>query len=93
MHAMTSTARKFGRAVRTGAAAAVLSALMITLAASPASAQAQSDPNPGALTVTASFDFPSIYYFRGIRQETDPGLTFFPAVDVGIALSLSLIHI
>jgi hypothetical protein len=86
---MTSIASKFGTAVRTGAAAGVLGALATMLAANPASAQAPPpfDPNPGALTITASFDFPSIYFFRGIRQETDPKLTFFPAIDVGIALS------
>jgi hypothetical protein len=60
----------------------------ITVAVQGAAAAVPADdPNPGALTVTAGFDFPSIYFFRGIRQETDPGLTFFPAVDVGIALS------
>jgi len=84
---MMSIASKFGGAVRTGVAAGVLSALTITLAPSPALAQAQSDPNPGALTFTGTFDFPSIYFFRGIRQETDPGLTFFPAADLGIALT------
>jgi hypothetical protein len=82
---MTTIARKFGSAVRAGLAAGLLTALTIILAPSPASAQ--SDPNPGALTLTASFDFPSIYFFRGIRQETDADLTFFPAVDVGIALT------
>jgi hypothetical protein len=49
-------------------------------------AAAQSDPNTGALTFTGSFDYASVYFFRGIRQETDPGLTFFPAADLGISL-------
>jgi hypothetical protein len=53
------------------------------LCASPAAAQ--NDPNPGALTFTGSFDFANIYFFRGIRQETDPGATMFPAADLGIA--------
>lgn len=51
-----------------------------------ATASAQADPNPGALTVTAGLDFPSLYFFRGIRQETDPGLTMWPFGDLGIAL-------
>ena len=36
-------------------------------------AQAQAaDPNPGALTFSGAFDVPTLYYFRGIRQEFDP---------------------
>ena len=49
-------------------------------------ALAQSDPNPGAVTLTAGVDFPTVYFFRGIRQETDPELTTFAYGDVGIAL-------
>lgn len=30
-------------------------------------------------------DFPSTYFFRGYRQESDPALTFQPFVDVAIA--------
>ena len=48
---------------------------------------AQNDPNPGALTFTGGFDFPTLYFFRGIRQETDAGLTMWPFGDLGIALS------
>jgi len=43
-----------------------------TLAGSAGTAFAQNDPNPGALTFTGGLDFPSLYFFRGIRQETDP---------------------
>ena len=35
------------------------------------------DPNPGAITLTTGIDFPSVYFFRGIRQETNPKLTTF----------------
>ena len=64
----------------------VLAALMLmTFAAGEARAQ-DSDPNPGAITLTTGIDFPSVYFFRGIRQEGDPGLTMFPYGDVGIAL-------
>lgn len=51
------------------------------------SAHAQdADPNPGAISLTAGIDFPSVYFFRGIRQESDPKLTTFAFGDVGIAL-------
>jgi hypothetical protein len=50
------------------------------------SAQAQdADPNPGAITLTTGIDFPSVYFFRGIRQEADPEFTMFPFGDVGIS--------
>jgi len=49
-------------------------------------AYAQNDPNPGALTFTGGLDFPSLYFFRGIRQESDAGLTMWPFGDLGIAL-------
>ena len=49
-------------------------------------AYAQTDPNPGALTFTGGLDFPTLYFFRGIRQETDAGLTMWPFGDLGIAL-------
>jgi hypothetical protein len=56
--------------------------------AGPAFAQpaAATDPNPGALTFTGGLDVPSLYFFRGIRQETDPKLTMWPYGDIGIAL-------
>jgi hypothetical protein len=60
-------------------------AMLVTIAAGSASAQA-ADPNPGAVTVTTAVDFPSVYFFRGIRQEADPALTMFAAGDLGIAL-------
>jgi hypothetical protein len=59
--------------------------MLLTLAAGTARAQ-DDDPNPGAITLTTGIDFPSVYFFRGIRQEADPSLTMFPYGDVGIAL-------
>jgi len=56
------------------------------LAGSAGTAFAQTDPNPGALTFTGGIDFPTLYFFRGIRQETDPALTMWPYGDLGIAL-------
>jgi hypothetical protein len=60
--------------------------LLFALAAS-GPAFAQDDPNSGSLTFTGGFDMPSIYYFRGIRQDTDPGFTLWPFGDVGLSLA------
>jgi len=49
--------------------------------ATAGSASAQSKP----VTVTAGVDFPTIYFFRGIRQEADPKFTTFVYGDVGFA--------
>ena len=49
-------------------------------------AYAQNDPNSGALTFTGGLDFPTLYFFRGIRQETDASLTMWPFGDLGVAL-------
>lgn len=65
--------------------AGVLAAAMVSFAV-PNPATAQDDPNPGALTFTGGIDFPTIYFFRGIRQEADPKLTAWPYGDLGIAL-------
>jgi hypothetical protein len=35
--------------------------------------------------VTAGVDFPTVYVFRGIVQETDPAFTMFPYADLGWA--------
>jgi hypothetical protein len=58
--------------------------MLLALTTGPASAQ--DDPNPGAVTLTTGVDFPTVYFFRGIRQEVDPKLTMFAFGDVGIAL-------
>jgi hypothetical protein len=49
--------------------------------AAPAPAAAQTP-----VTVTAGIDIPSLYYFRGFRQETSPKLTVWPWIDVGASL-------
>jgi hypothetical protein len=64
----------------------VLAAAML-LTFATGTARAQDDPNPGAVTLTTGIDFPSVYFFRGIRQESDPSLTTFAFGDVGIALT------
>lgn len=50
-------------------------------------AGAQTARNSGALTVTGTVDIPSVYVFRGLVQEVDPGLTVLPSLDIGVALS------
>lgn len=42
------------------------------------------DPNPGALTMTGSFDVLNQYMFRGIRQNST-GVVSWPAVDLGVS--------
>jgi len=64
---------------------ALSAAMLLALTAGTARAQAP-DPNPGAITLTTGMDVPSVYYFRGIRQEVDPKFTIFPYGDGGIAL-------
>jgi hypothetical protein len=60
-------------------------ALVSTLMPAPVSAQA-ADPNPGALTFSGAFDVPTLYYFRGLRQEVKPKLTMWPYADLKIDL-------
>jgi hypothetical protein len=65
----------------------VLAAAAVMLMAMPGVARAQSaDPNPGAITFTGGLDFPTVYVFRGIVQETDPTFTMWPYGDLGLAL-------
>lgn len=52
--------------------------------AAPAAAQTTSTHNQGALSFTGGLDVPSIYYFRGFRQERDPKVTLWPFMDLGI---------
>jgi hypothetical protein len=37
-------------------------------------------------TFNGAVDFPTVYFFRGIRQEADPGFTTFLAGDLGVSL-------
>ena len=61
-------------------------AVTVLLTFSDAARAQDPDPNPGAITLTTGIDFPSVYFFRGIRQEADPKLTMFGFGDVGISL-------
>jgi len=42
---------------------------------------------PVGLSFSAGADLPTAYYWRGLRQEGDPSLTFQPYFDVGVAAS------
>ena len=66
--------------------AVVAGLALAALAAAPAAAQTPADPNPGALTFSGAFDVPTLYYFRGLRQEVDPKLTMWPYADLKIDL-------
>lgn len=72
MNRVRAAARGFGVAALAGALAV----------AAPAPAAAQDAP----VEVSVGVDFPSLYYYRGVRQELDPGLTMWPWVDVGIPI-------
>ena len=58
----------------------------VTCLTGSAMAQGAAAPHPGSITVTASANIPSVYFFRGIRQEYDPKFTWWPYGDVGITL-------
>jgi hypothetical protein len=70
-----STARLLG--------AAAVAAGLLALHAAPA--QAQDDPNPGAITFTGGIDFLNAYHFRGIPQD-ESGLIMWPYGDLGFAV-------
>jgi hypothetical protein len=72
-----------GAATR-GIGLCLLTGVVSAVTASPARAQG-SDPNPGAITLTGSFDVASAYFFRGIFQD-DTGVVMWPAADLGFAL-------
>jgi hypothetical protein len=61
---------------------------LVLLLAVPAGAQApaaSTDPNPGKMTLTGSFDGVSTYMFRGIRQHST-GIALWPVADLGLAV-------
>ena len=71
------------RAVINGMRAATFSVAALCWAI-PASAQS-SDPNTGAITLTANFDFVNAYMFRGIPQD-ESGVIMWPSADLGFAV-------
>ena len=56
--------------------------LAVALGATTGSASAQTK----RATFNGAIDFPTVYFFRGIRQEADPKVTTFLAGDLGISL-------
>lgn len=85
VHVTTTTFRGWGRCAGVGLAAC----FVLTALAGTAKAQTAGDPNPGGLTFTGGFDVlpGAAYVFRGITQESDPGLTMWPYGDIGLAIS------
>lgn len=55
--------------------------IVLVLGATAGSVSAQSRP-----VFNGAVDFPTVYFFRGIRQEADPKFTTFVAGDLGIPL-------
>jgi hypothetical protein len=57
------------------------------VAQAPAAPAAAEEPAAPPVTVTVGADAPTLYLFRGLRQEADSAFTFQPFVDVGFAAS------
>jgi hypothetical protein len=55
---------------------------VLALSAAPMSQAPAAEPAPLPVKVTGGIDFPSHYFFRGIRQEFDPELTVQPFVNL-----------
>jgi hypothetical protein len=64
----------------------VQSATAVAVAPSAVQAAAPAAPSPKTI-VTGAIDVPSLYMFRGIRQEGDPKLTVQPWVNVAFVAS------
>jgi hypothetical protein len=75
----TSSTRTLSRTISKGLLAVAVAGVLFGTSAPVA---AQDSP----VTVTAGVDVPSLYYFRGTRQETDPKFTMWPWIDVGVPI-------
>jgi len=71
--------------LRTGVVVPIL--LMLSVASAGAQTPDAPSPNTGALNLASGVDVPSVYFFRGMRQEGAPKLTLQPYGTLGIALS------
>lgn len=63
---------------------AILVGGAVLLLCGATSAAAQSDER--AVRAAASLEIPSVYFFRGLRQEYDPKLTLWPRGQIGVRL-------
>jgi len=68
--------------VRSAVAAMAPAATALAVQTPPAAAAPEASPK---VTTTGGIDFPSLYMFRGFRQEGDPKLTVQPFIDFAIA--------
>jgi hypothetical protein len=80
VHALTKFSRSIRKVVLVALAVGALSLFV------PGPVLAQDDPNTGLITFTGGLDVPTVYFFRGLRQEFDPKLTLWPYGDIGIGL-------
>lgn len=55
----------------------------LRLSPTPAAPVRQAASGEPQVSVSVGADFPSVYFFRGFRQESDPALTFQPYVTLG----------
>lgn len=78
---------------RTGGRRLGLGVLAWTLLAAPALAQTGSRANAGALRLSGGLDLPSVYLFRGIVQEREPGLTVTPWADLSWSTRAVRVHL
>lgn len=67
--------------------AAVRRAVAGAFSVAPAVEQTPAAAAAPRVTLLVGADIPSVYFFRGIRQEADPAFTLQPYVDVGFAAS------
>jgi hypothetical protein len=63
----------------------IVGALVYARPVAAQSSPSAADPNPGAMTLTGSFDVVSTYMFRGIRQNST-GIALWPVADLGLAV-------
>lgn len=64
----------------------VVTMLLAGAAVAGAQGSNASSANTGNIAVSGNIDLPSVYIFRGLVQESDPGITVMPSADVAIAV-------
>lgn len=85
--------RRTGKELLHGVVAGCGAVLLVLVDARPGDAQTGSTSNAGALTLSATFDVPSVYVFRGFVQEREPTVTLTPAADASIAFGSARVHL
>jgi hypothetical protein len=83
----TAEAQGLGRATFLKQVRSVAATLAPTGTSAPLQAPAAAAPKKVTVVVGADMPLLTGYVFRGIVQENDPGFTFQPFVDIGVAVS------